>query len=484
MSNTPIARSDEPLRLSADAHPSSGRRFALYALLVVGLAVVLRAVGLDTWSLWEDEEGSLTRAYESPYWEFQRYFPIFFVTLKGYAELVGLSPGWLRAYPAAVGVLSIVLTMAGFRRWVGPRTAALAGLFLAVNLGHLFFSQSIRYYTLALAFQVLALVWFYDGFESADWRKLGLSLAAFVLACLTHFSAILLAPALVGYLMLMVALRERGGGYRWTWYLVYGLVLGGLVVFFSMRMLWLAELIGGWVIPAQRDPVHVGKTVVAYFGAPILGLGLLAPWLARRLSRRTLLLLLTAGYVPVLELLVLAGLNKVNVAWYYGFIGMVPLAVLAAAALTGLWDRGWRAAAVGLGVLAVGYYAAFLGIYYTTGHGDRPRWADAAAVIHRETGAWAGKPDNPRVCSTVAGPVAFHLGVHPSQKEPTRFVQPFPADPAADPPADWYVTEDRNVTPEAQAWLAAHCELRARFEAKTGPADRTVSVYKYRRPGG
>lgn len=303
-----IIRAGEPFARS------SGGRLALYVLLVAAVAVAVRAVGIDTWSLWEDEEGSLTRAHEYLFRGFQKYFPLFFFVLKQYADWVGMSVGALRVLSATAGVLSIVFVMTGFRRRITPGTAAVAGLLLAVNIGHLFFSQSIRYYTTVLAFEVLALAWFFDGFEAGKFWKLVLSLAALVLALLTHFSALLLGPVFVGYLILTALRGERGGGYKPRWYLLYGLALAAVGVVFSWRMILLQrEMIGDWPVASQRDPGHVGTTIAAYFGLPLLGLGLLSPWLARNLSRRTLMLFLVTGFVPVLELLTLAAMNFVNV---------------------------------------------------------------------------------------------------------------------------------------------------------------------------
>src|SRR5256885_151373 len=155
--------------------------------------------------------------------------------------------------------------------------------------------------------------WFLDGFERDRVGALLLSVLAFVLALLTHFSALLLAPVFVGYLMLAAVLGETGAGYRRRDYLLFGLALAAVLALFAWRVVQLRSMIGGWAIPSARNPMHVGATVVAYFGVPVIGLGLLAPWLAGSLTRRVCLFLMTASVIPVLELLVIAQLNIVNV---------------------------------------------------------------------------------------------------------------------------------------------------------------------------
>src|SRR5262245_20916559 len=113
-------------------------------VLAVGLAV--RAGNISTWSLWEDEEGSMSLA-QKPFEGFQGYFPIYFVALQQQMRLTGISIGAARALPAAMGLLSIALTYYGFRNLVGRMASLIAAMVIALNLGHVFFSQSVRYYT-------------------------------------------------------------------------------------------------------------------------------------------------------------------------------------------------------------------------------------------------------------------------------------------------------------------------------------------------
>jgi hypothetical protein len=175
-------------------------------------------------------------------------------------------------------------------------------------------------------------------------------------------------------------------------------------------------------------------------------------------------------------------MNFVNVTWYYGFVAMVGLAVLSAASLTSLWNRGYRRAAAGLAVATFGYYGCFLGMYCTTAHGDRPRWGDAARFVRDEYGVRPGSPVRPKLYANVPGPVAFYLGEHPSKYEPSRVVVGLPERPADLPDGGIYVVEERSLSPTYLAWFVNHCDLKARFEAHTGPADRSVSVYEGRSP--
>jgi hypothetical protein len=463
--------------------PTTGSsRLAWGLVAVLALAAALRAWNINYWSMWEDEEGSL-RLAQQPFAGFPGFFPVFFVGLNRLLTITGMSIGAARALPVLMGLLSIALTYYCFRRFVGARAALVAALLLAVNMGHLFFSQSIRYYTTALVFQIVSLYWFLDGFERDRAVTLLLSHLAFVLALLTHFSAVLLAPVFVGYLLLMILRRETVAGYRLRNYLLFGLVLGLILATFAWRIAELRSMIGGWAIPSARDPVHVGLSVVAYFGVPLLGLTLLAPWLGSQLPRRVLLFLLTTSLVPVLELLVIAQLNVVNVAWYYAFVALVGFALLAGEVLIGLWERGRRPAVAVLGSASLLYYATFLACYFTSWHGDRPRWEEAAYYLQQAAGIEPGKPSTTKVFASVPGVVAFYLGADPRRPETYELVQMVPLQPMArqGQEEEWYVVEAKLISPAYGAWFAENCELKVRFDSRTGPIDRTVLVYRANR---
>jgi hypothetical protein len=454
------------------------RRLAWAILAVLALAALLRAWNITGWSMWEDEEGSL-RLAQRPFVGFQGYFPVFFVALNKLLAVTGLSVGAARALPAMMGLVSVALTYFCFRRFVGAGAALLAALLIAVNLGHLFFSQSIRYYTTVLVFQMLSLYWFLDGFERDRLTSLLLANLAFVLALLTHFSAVLLAPVFIGYLLLMILRRETAAGYRPRNYLFFGLALGVILSLFAWQIAQLRNMIGGWVIPSARDPVHVGLNVLAYFGVPVLGLSLLAPWLAIQLPRRVFLFLSTASIIPVLELLVIAQMNVVNVTWYYAFIALIGFALLAGAVFIGLWEQGRRRAVAALGSASLLYQAAFLICYFTFWHGDRPRWEEAAYFLQEAAVMESGKQGTTKVIATVPYVLAFYLEADSHRPESYTFVQIIPHQlvPIQEQGACWYVVEAKTLCPEDRAWLDLMCELKACFESHTGPIDRTVLVY-------
>jgi hypothetical protein len=453
----------------------------LAPLLVLAVALLARGPHLGEWGLWEDEETSLHFS-QRPDKSFPASFPIFFQALRGVFDLtgVGVLPG--RAFAAALGLLGVALTGVGFSRLWSRPVGVLAALFVALSLGHVFWSQSVRYYILLFDFQILALYWFLSGFERNRPWELVLANVALALGLWTHFSGALLMPVFVGHLMLAAAFRWTGGGYDRRGYLVFGvpfLIVSALFAWkFKQFMATQASLVEG-----PTNPVRLLVQVVLYFGPGTLALAALAPLVVRGWWRdRRFVFLLVAALVPVAELVVIAVLNLTIVTWYYAFFALVGFAGLAALTVTSLAERGRRVAAVGLLGLGLLGLVPLAVAYHTTFSGDRPRWKDACTWLKQERGVDPTRPGSPPVLANVPGVVAFHLGVPAAETMGHPVVRQLPKQPPAEPPAGetWYVVEVSSISPEYLVWLDRHAEPVYTAEARTGPKDRTVRVYHYR----
>jgi uncharacterized membrane protein len=80
-----------------------------------------------------------------------------------------------RLLAASLGVLGIALAYKTVARLVAKEAAVYATALLALSVGYLFWCQSIRYYALLFVFQVAAVYFFVDGFETGRTRSLLLS---------------------------------------------------------------------------------------------------------------------------------------------------------------------------------------------------------------------------------------------------------------------------------------------------------------------
>ena len=460
--------------------PSAARRFlaAPWAIVVVlAVATALRGWGLANWSLWEDEETSIYFS-QQPGKPFPRFFPVFFLALHGLYRATDVSIVAGRVLATVFGIGGIALVYALARR-MSREIAVVAALFLAVNLGHLFWCQSIRYFTLLLVFELLSMYCFLEGFERGKYTLLLLSNVAFALALLTHFSALLLMPVYVAYLFFMILGRQSGGAYHRRGYLFFGALHALVLGLMALQFLRFHAVLKSMDDKALQDPIHLLITVAAYFGVPVIVLGLLAPLVAVNVPKRIALFFTTAGALPVLEVVVIARLNLSNVTWYYVFVALPAFSIAAAIALVSLYQRGYRWSARLAGAVILLYSVPLLAGYYTSMHGDRPRWKDAAAYLRQIENIDVAASEKTQVYATVPGVVAYYLGVPPGETMGSPLVQPVPKQPpAVEREVDrWYVVESGQVTPEVESWLTKSCTLKATFGAWTGPRDRSIRVY-------
>ena len=448
---------------------------------ILGLAAVLRFWNLTDWSLWQDEEGSIFLSHHIFELALPKFFPVFFLSLKGLFSLTGVSVGAGRALAAIFGLLSVWLTYMIIRRLVSENVALLSTLLVSLNLGHLFWSQSIRYYTMVMAFQLLCVYWFLDGFERGKYRSLILSNIALIFALMTHFSAVYMAPALILYLIFVMVSRQTGGGYCFKSYLVYTVPFLLILFYFSGRFLYAKTFFANQPIAEYGvNPVHILTTIIAYFGVPVIGLGCLSPFVVQRCTLRSGVFLMLFAFVPILELLVIAQLRLTFSAWQYVLIALPGCAALTALLLVGLYERGRKVSSALLGGVTVGYYLVFLGLYYTTMHGDRPRWEEAVRYLQQTAEIDIASSLRPNIFSTVPGVVAFYLGVAPDATWTYPLVRSSRRQTMANrsDTSVWYIVEAGHINPEEATRYEGQCELKARFEAQTGPIDRSVMIFR------
>jgi predicted membrane-bound mannosyltransferase len=452
---------------------------------VVTVAVVARLWHLSTWSLWEDEEATIHYALNPHKW-FPSAFPIFFLGLRGFFSMAGVSVTSARAFSVAIGLTSLLIVFFCVRRMVGRESALLAVLLLAVNIGHVFWSQSVRYYTLVLSFELLSVYCFFWGLERRRAWLLLLSNVALFAAMLTHFSAILLVPVFIAYMGARLLKLASGPPLPLALYVAFGLPLAIVVGLFAIKIAALQGMMGGWALPSARDPVHVMSTLVAYFGGPMLGLAVAGLLFDRSNLTPSRLFMLLLAIVPVLELIVIAGLNVINVTWYYAFVAVVGFAVIAADWIVRLQRDGHRTWAVALSGGVLAYSVVLLSVYQTISYGDRPRWRDAANYIRASTAIQADGAANPDIFATAPGVVAFYLGVAPEATQGQALVK-LPTVPASEATLErdqWYAIPAFEITASLQTWLSSHCTLRVDFPARTGPRDRTLRVFHCPIPNG
>ena len=330
--------------------------------------------------------------------------------------------------------------------------------------------------------QMASLWWFYEGLEENRYWKLALSGAAFTCGMYVHFTAVLILPVYVGYLMLVFMLRQQTVAYRWkpiAFFFVL-VLLGFALIFPNYLVLKQSGALGPDGGHLFQAPLPLLARFVAYYGIPMFGLALLSPLFWKCFSKRAYLLVFSLALIPIMELLVLGVGALAIVCWYHAFASMLGVAALAGVTLVGGYRNGWHRTAIAAAVIGLIYYGGFLFYYYTDMHGDRERWHDAAAFVRQAAGIDAAATENPAIYATVPEVVGFYLGVSPDRERPQGpLVLPIETVPPRDLGAEpaWYLVKASHVTPQYDAWFKKHFEHKAEFPAHTLNVDRTMHVY-------
>jgi mannosyltransferase len=182
------------------AHPfaSSSRRAALLVLVLTFLALGLRLYRLSNQSFWIDEVYSVFTAtvpfdqVDSYSTEVSNSLPTYFLILGLFVQGSNSDIEWLARLPSALaGALSVPVFIGVvycWRRHTG--TALLAGLLLAVNPLHIWYSQEARAYALMLFFGLLTILFLELALFSGRSEWLTFYLFSALIAATLHYTAL------------------------------------------------------------------------------------------------------------------------------------------------------------------------------------------------------------------------------------------------------------------------------------------------------
>lgn len=330
------------------------------ALLVTGLAFLLRVRGLSFQSLWRDEVDSLRFATQ-PLAELLRGFaapghngPLYYFLLRPWLEFAGESEFSLRFFSVLAGVVAVPAVYHLGRRLVPASSCApiVASLLAAVSPYMVWYSQEARMYATVVTLVLGALACLIAGAERGGWRPwlgyVALTGAAFYV----HVLAALMVPVHLAAMTLLRGSRAPKTGVR------YMAALASLAVLYTPLALWqLPRLVdsgatGHVFVPFSRMLVSLVSSYVSGVvpgGALLSQLSLLA-LIASAFSYRSLDRLRPAyalaawAFLPLVGLFLLTLRLPMYTARYLIFV--LPALLL-------LGGYGWRALAQRAPVLSI-----------------------------------------------------------------------------------------------------------------------------------
>lgn len=196
----PVGGDYSPRVITTPAHPfaSFGRRAVLLVWALTFLALGLRLYRLSSQSLWVDEVYSMwvAKAPLDQVWINSTKFnvlPTYFLILRAILPDSNIGIEWAaRLLSALAGALSVPVFIGVVYCWRRhTRVALLAGLLLAVNPLHIWYSQEARAYSLMLFFGLLTILFLELALFSGRSEWLTLYLLAALAAGALHKSALI-----------------------------------------------------------------------------------------------------------------------------------------------------------------------------------------------------------------------------------------------------------------------------------------------------
>jgi len=463
----PRDRSQSDLADDADGRAVSAPWWLPWAILLA--AAGLRLLDVGTWSLWLDEETSIYFAL-NPDKPFPSSFPLYFWTLGSLFEAVGVSVLAARVLTALIGIGTLWLLYRTARRFCGDEVAIPALALLSVSVGHLFWSQSIRYYVLVLAFQLLSIHAFLAAVDRPRVRSWIAAGVWFLLALVSHLTAVLLLPVYAAFLGFLALRRAHSRAWMAT-----GLLVGAFAALSAV-------LAAGWfayfpVNVIERTPVaalNLTVRFVVYTGVPAVGLAIL-PFAIGRSGNARFVFFALLSVIPVVELIAIRALGLWFAVWYHALIASSGVAVLGGYGWRSFARRVPRWTSVATGAVLAAMSVALLFVYYTQAHGDRPRWREA---VHAVTEHAVTVPvESYTVTGHAEGVIAFYLGVPPSETMGSSAVRPWRGRGGVGDSPTYVIVREDDLLSDDRSWLQSTCSEVGRFPSRMIVRDRTVVAF-------
>lgn len=456
-------------------------------LVLACLFALLRFWRLGEWSLWIDE------AYTFADWKFsldggQIWNPLGYVAIGQTVAFLGghADEFSLRLLPAIVGCSCIPLTWWAFRDTLGGRRAALVALVLAVSSWHIFWSQSARFYTMAMALSLLGSGIALRGLWRGKLVRSSIGLAVAAAAAAFHPTAALVAAGLC-FAPLLVRLRSPELQQK----------AGRAASAIGLFALLAALIASPWFISALRQhqenkptsallsgPLHLGLTV-GYFYTPLLSVlalvGALWAWWRRDIVGlfATAVVLVALGGALVLSL-------AMQMTAQYTF-SLLPWVIFVAVVPYGR-ERGWAGsplASFGWPALLVLPALAGTALYFSSRGGERSRWREAYEWVddEREPGDlilghaapigefYLGDADRDPRRPRALSPLGFWFGEGArrwNRKDRRVWVVIRP---------QWLPQLSERDRASLTTWLAEDCRLMRRFPVLMDGRDLELLVY-------
>ena len=244
------------------------RNAFIYLIILFGINVFIKLLYAGDMYYWLDETSSIFRALHSVPWMIQESVndpnpPLYFILLKGWMSLFGLSEFSTRAFSAIFSALTIFVLYYLARRFFNRETAFYVSLIFTVSQINLYFSHETRGYTL-IAFLSVFSFYFYLQTISAPsvLNMIKYTITNTLLLYMHPVPAILI---IIQFICLLLFLRDNRKG---SLYIIAGQVITAVLFgIWILKNRWFSEM-RSWMSPP--DPDKLKKMLVTYLNTELI----------------------------------------------------------------------------------------------------------------------------------------------------------------------------------------------------------------------
>jgi mannosyltransferase len=238
------------------------RNAFIYLIILFGINVLIKLLYAGDMYYWLDETSSIFRALHTIPWMIQQSVddpnpPLYFILLKGWMSLFGISEFSTRAFSAIFSALTVFILYYLARRFFNRETAFYVTLIFTVSQIHLYFSHETRGYTLIAFLATLSFYFYLQTISVPSIFNLIKYIVTITLLLYIHPVPVILI--IIQFFCLLLFFRDSRKG---SLYIIVGQFITAIL--FGIWMLknqWFSEM-KSWIPPP--DPNKLKELLVTY----------------------------------------------------------------------------------------------------------------------------------------------------------------------------------------------------------------------------
>ena len=244
------------------------RNALIYLIILFGINLFIKLLYAGDRYYWLDETSSIFRALHTIPWMVQQSVndpnpPLYFILLKGWISLFGISEFSTRAFSVIFSALTVFVLYYLARRFFNRETAFYVSLFFTVSQIHLYFSHETRGYTLIAFLSVLSFYFYLQTISAPS--ILNMIKYTITITVLLYMHPVPVILIIIQFICLLLFLRDNRKG---SLYIIASQIITAVLFgIWILKNRWFSEM-QSWILPP--DPGKLKEMLVTYLNTELI----------------------------------------------------------------------------------------------------------------------------------------------------------------------------------------------------------------------